>query len=127
MNENELSKIIIGACIEVHKELGPGLLESVYEHCLAHELRGKGLNVKKQHPLPVIYKGEQMDLGFRLDLWVNELVIVEIKAVDYLNDIHMAQILTYLKLTNCQLGLLVNFNSVKVTSGIKRVVNQLKL
>jgi GxxExxY protein len=127
MNENELSKIIIGACIEVHKELGPGLLESVYEHCLAHELRGKGLDVKKQHALPVIYKGEQMDMGFRLDIWVNQLVIVEVKAVDFLNDIHLAQVLTYLKLTDCKLGLLINFNEVKVTNGIKRVVNQLSI
>ena len=127
MNENELSKIIIGACIEVHKELGPGLLESVYEHCLAYELRGKGLDVKKQHPLPVIYKGEQMDMGFRLDIWVNQLVIVEVKAVDFLNDIHLAQVLTYLKLTNCKLGMLINFNELKVTNGIKRVVNQLTL
>ncbi len=127
MNENELSKIIIGACIEVHKELGPGLLESVYEHCLAYELRGKGLDVKKQHPVPVIYKGEQMDMGFRLDIWVNELVIIEVKAVDYLNDIHLAQVLTYLKLTNCKLGMLINFNELKVTNGIKRVVNQLTL
>jgi GxxExxY protein len=125
MNENELSKVIIGACIEVHKQLGPGLLESVYEHCLAFELIQLGLDVKRQHPMPANYKGERLDLGYRLDIWVNELVVVEIKAVDFLNEIHLAQVLTYLKLSNCKLGLLVNFNQVKVTDGIKRVVNRL--
>ncbi len=125
MNENELSKVIIGACIEVHRELGPGLLESVYEHCLAHELIQMGLDVKRQHPMPATYKGEHLELGYRLDIWVNQLVIVEVKAVDFLNEIHLAQVLTYLKLSNCKLGLLVNFNQVKVTDGIKRVVNRL--
>jgi GxxExxY protein len=125
MNENELSKVIIGACIEVHKQLGPGLLESVYEHCLEFELRNLGLNVKRQHPLPVVYKNNQLDLGFRLDILVNEKVILEIKAVEALNDVHMAQILTYLKLSDCRLGLLINFNVARLTDGLRRVVNQL--
>src|SRR5688572_16137860 len=125
MHENELTKRIIGASIEVHKELGPGLLESVYEHCLAHELVKAGLSIQRQHPLPVVYKGEKLDLGFRLDIWVNEKVIVEVKAVEFLNDIHLAQVLTYLKLSNCKLGLLINFNELKLINGVKRVANQM--
>jgi GxxExxY protein len=124
-HKNELSKVIIGACIEVHKQLGPGLLESVYEHCLEYELRNLGLDIKRQHPLPVVYKNNQMDLGFRLDIWVNEKVILEIKAVEALNDVHMAQVLTYLKLSDCRLGLLINFNVARLTDGLRRVVNQL--
>ena len=125
MNENELSKIIVGACIEVHKELGPGLLESVYEHCLSLELLRAGLEIRRQQALPVVYKGETLDIGFRLDIWVNEKVIIEVKAVELLNDIHLAQILTYLKLTNNKLGILINFNELKIVNGIRRVVNKL--
>ena len=125
MNENELSKVIIGACIEVHKELGPGLLESVYEHCLSYELLQQGFKISRQVPVPVIYKGEILELGYRLDIWVNDLVIVEVKSVDNLHDIHLAQMLTYLRLTKCKLGLLVNFNQLRVIDGIKRVVNRL--
>ncbi|MFN8394061.1 MAG: GxxExxY protein [Bacteroidia bacterium] len=125
MQENEISGIIIGAAIEVHKNLGPGLLESVYEHCLAHELARMGINFQRQHPLPVIYKGESLELGFRLDLWVENKVIVEIKAVDALNPIHMAQVLTYLRLTDCKLGMLLNFNVLRMLDGVQRVANRL--
>lgn len=126
MYENELSKIVIGAAIKVHKGLGPGLLESAYQACLYYELVQQGLNVQKEKPLPVIYEEVQLDCGYRVDLMVENKLIVELKAVDELNDIHMAQILTYLKLTECKLGLLINFNSVLLKNGIKRVVNNLR-
>lgn len=123
MTENELSTIIVNACYEVHKTLGPGLLESVYEHCLCHELRSAGLDVILQQPLPVLYKGVQMECGFRLDLWVEGKVVIEVKSVETLHDIHMAQIITYLKLTENKLGFLVNFNVPLIKHGIKRVAN----
>ena len=126
MYENELSKIVIGAAIKVHKGLGPGLLESAYQACLYYELVQQGLNVQKEKPLPVIYEEVQLDCGYRVDLMVENKLIVELKAVEELNDIHMAQILTYLKLTECKLGLLINFNSVLLKNGIKRVVNNLR-
>ena len=125
MTENEISSKIIGAAIEVHKRLGPGLLESTYEICLAFELNQLGLNVKQQLALPVIYKDVKLDAGYRIDLLIENKVIVEIKSVDVLVDIHTAQILTYLKLKELKLGLLINFNSVKVIDGIKRIVNNL--
>lgn len=125
MSENEISSNIIGAAIEVHKFLGPGLLESSYEACLLFELRQKGLNVKSQVPLPVSYKGLQLDAGYRIDILVEEKVIIEVKAVNELAEIHTAQILTYLKLTNLKLGILINFNTAKVIDGFKRVVNHL--
>lgn len=123
MSENEISSKIIGACIEVHKQLGPGLLESSYEHCLVYELRNMGLEVRQQVALPIIYKEIKLDAGYRIDLIVQNKVIVEIKSVEILAPIHTAQILTYLKLKDLKLGLLVNFNSVKVIDGIKRVIN----
>ncbi len=125
MTENQISSEIIGAAIEVHKELGPGLLESSYEHCLQHELKLRGFQVDYQYPLPVIYRGDKLDVGYRIDLIVEKKVIVEVKAVEALADIHIAQILTYLRLKDIKLGLLINFNSLKVTSGIRRVVNNL--
>lgn len=125
MTENEISSKIIGAAIEVHKQLGPGLLESSYENCLAYELKQMGLVVKQQQALPIIYKEIKLDAGYRIDLIVENKVIVEIKSVDALADIHTAQILTYLKLKDLKLGLLINFNTVKVVDGIKRVVNSL--
>lgn len=125
MSENEISSQIIGAAIEVHKFLGPGLLESSYEACLLFELRQKGLNVKSQVPLLVSYKGLLLEAGYRIDILVEEKVIIEVKAVDKLAEIHTAQILTYLKLTKLKLGLVINFNTVKVIEGLKRVVNQL--
>ena len=125
MNENVLSNIIIGCAIEVHKQLGPGLLESTYEACLAHELRQKGLYIVQQQALPIIYKGIKLEAGYRIDILAEQKVIVEIKSVDALADIHMAQILTYLKLKELKLGLLINFNTVLLKTGIKRVVNNL--
>ena len=116
---------VIGAAIEVHKHLGPGLLESSYEACLLFELRNKGLNVKSQVPLPVSYKGMLLEAGYRIDILVEGKVIIEVKAVDKLAEIHTAQILTYLKLTKLKLGLVINFITVKVIEGLKRVVNQL--
>ena len=121
-NENPLSKEIIGAAIEVHKQLGPGLLESAYEECLAHEFTLRGIQFERQKPLPVIYKGIQLDCGYRLDFLVAQAVIVELKAVEKLMPIHEAQTITYLKLTNCKLGLILNFNVRLMRTGIKRVV-----
>ncbi len=123
MTENQISSEIIGAAIEVHKQLGPGLLESAYETCLAFELRKKGFKVERQLALPVIYKDVKLDAGYRIDLLVNDKVIIEVKSVDALAPIHTAQILTYLKLKDIKLGLLINFNSVVVKNGIKRVIN----
>ncbi|MBB6325888.1 GxxExxY protein [Algoriphagus iocasae] len=125
MTENEISSIIIGSAIEVHKQLGPGLLESSYEICLAYELRLRGLEVETQIALPVIYKDLNLEAGHRIDILVNKKVIIEIKSVDGFLDIHLAQILTYLKLSDLRLGLLLNFNVPKMTDGLKRVVNKL--
>lgn len=125
MTENDLSSKIIGAAIEVHKQLGPGLLESTYEICLAFELKEMGLEVKQQVALPVVYKDVKLDAGYRIDLIVENKVIVEIKSVESLADIHTAQLLTYLKLKEIKLGLLINFNSVKAIDGVKRIVNKL--
>jgi GxxExxY protein len=124
-NENELSKIILDAAFRVHSAIGPGLLESAYEACLAYELREEGLNVVTQLPLPLIYKKIRLDAGYRLDLLVEDLVIVEIKSVDSLAPIHQAQVISYLKLSNKKLGLLINFNVLHLKDGIKRVVNRL--
>ena len=123
MSENEISSKIIGAAIEVHKQLGPGLLESTYETCLAYELKQMELDVKQQQALPVVYKEVKLDAGYRIDLLVENKVIVEIKSVDALADIHTAQLLTYLKLKDLKLGLLINFNSVRVIDGLNRILN----
>jgi len=120
---NRLSKKIIGAAIAVHRELGPGLLESAYEECLKYELSQQGLKVESQVPQSVIYKGISLDCGYRLDLLVEDLVIVELKAVESLQPIHSAQLLTYLKLKQRWLGLLINFNVPILKQGIKRLVN----
>ena len=125
MTENELSSIIIGAAIDVHSLLGPGLLESVYETCLYYELKEIGLKVDRQLDLPVVYKNVHLDSGFRLDLLIQDKVIIEIKAVKELSDIHLAQTMTYLRLSNTKLGLLINFNETRLKYGIKRVVNNL--
>ncbi|MCX7855588.1 MAG: GxxExxY protein [Anaerolineae bacterium] len=122
MNENLLSNRIIGAALEVHRQLGPGLLESAYEECLAYELSLSNIPFERQKPVPVVYKGIRLDCGFRVDLLVGNLVVVELKAVDALMPVHQAQVLTYLKLTGCRLGLLINFNVVRLREGIKRVV-----
>lgn len=126
MTENELARIVVDAMIEVHRELGPGLLENSYEHCLAFELRSRGLDVKQQVNLPVLYKGVQLDVGYRLDLWVDEKLIIEVKSVEELHPVHWAQVLTYLKLTRKKLGLLVNFNEKLVRDGIRRIANRLE-
>ena len=120
MEINEVTSQIIGSAIEVHKELGPGLLESAYETCLAFELGNRGLNVERQKPLPVIYKGTKVDAGYRIDLMVENLVIVELKAVEKIQPIHEAQILSYLKLSNRKVGLLINFNVKLLKRGLKR-------
>jgi GxxExxY protein len=125
MTENEISSKIIGAAIEVHKQLGPGLLESSYEICLAYELRNRGLEIITQVALPIIYKEVRLEAGYRLDILVEKKVIIEIKAVEELSDIHLAQILTYLKLSQIKLGLLLNFNVSRMADGLKRVVNNL--
>ncbi len=123
MTENLISSKIIGAAIEVHRHLGPGLLESTYEVCLAYELKQIGLDVKQQLILPVKYKGVQLDAGYRVDLLIENKVIVELKSVKEIENIHTAQLLTYLKLKHLKLGLLINFNEVVVKDGIKRVLN----
>jgi len=122
MDENTLSRVIIGAAIEVHRQLGPGLLESAYEECLAYELIQRDIAVERQKPIAVVYKEVRLDCGFRVDLMAEGRVVVEIKAVDRLMPVHDAQILTYLKLTGCKLGLLLNFNVPKLRDGIKRLV-----
>ena len=122
MDENALSKLIIGAAIEVHRQTGPGLLESAYEECLAYEFTVRDIPFERQKPVPVVYKGVQLDCGFRLDFLVGGLVVVELKAVSELAPIHDAQVLTYLKLTGCKLGLLLNFNVRLMKDGIKRLV-----
>jgi GxxExxY protein len=120
---NELSSKIIGAAIEVHKTLGPGLLESAYEECLAHELYLRGLVFERQKPVPVKYKGINLDCGYRLDLVVENRIILELKACNQIEPIHEAQLLTYLKLTGIQLGLLLNFNVPVLRDGIVRLRN----
>jgi len=122
MNEEEIFKKILDCSFKVHTELGPGLLESAYEECLTYELKKFGLMVEKQKPLPLVYEGIKLDAGYRVDLLVENRIIVEIKSVDALAEIHMAQILTYLKLSGCRLGLLINFNVKHLKDGIKRVI-----
>ena len=126
MDLNQLSSRIIGAAIEVHKTLGPGLLESSYEECLCHELVLKGLKYDRQVNLPVHYKDKKLDCGYRVDVIVERSLILELKAVDAILPIHKAQLLTYLKLSNIQLGLLLNFNIPLMRDGVHRIVNELK-
>ena len=122
MEFDNISNEIIGCAIEVHRNLGPGLLESAYEECLVHELRHKGLNVQRQKPVPVIYKEIQLDLGYRLDLLVENSVIVELKSIDALAPIHEAQILTYMRFSKRKVGLLINFNVTVLKNGLKKYV-----
>ncbi|SEU03687.1 GxxExxY protein [Hymenobacter actinosclerus] len=126
MHENDISFLVRQAAFNVHTILGPGLLESVYEHALLYEIRQAGLKVRSQVPLPMLYKEQQLEVGFRLDLLVEEKVIVEIKSVDALLDVHHKQLLTYLKLSGLKLGLLINFNVSRVKEGIVRKVNGLE-
>ena len=120
---NSLTSKIIGGAIEVHREFGPGLLESIYEEALALELASKGLNVQKQKEIQLIYKGQPLDRTYRIDLLVENQIIVELKAVSQILPIHEAQLLTYLKITQCKLGLLLNFNVPVLKQGIKRVIH----
>ena len=125
MRENELSSFAVNAALKVHTALGPGLLESAYEACLVHELRKSRLSVVTQHHLPVLYDGIKIDAGYRLDAVIEDLVILELKAIDALAPIHSAQLLSYLKLSGKKLGLLMNFHVVHMKDGIKRIVNGL--
>ncbi len=123
MNENQIATLILDAAFKVHRELGPGLLESSYQKCLEFELRRLNLKVACEKGLRIIYQEVKLELGYRIDLLVEDKVIIEVKSVESLNDIHLAQILTYLKLNNSKLGLLINFNVSKLKDGIKRVIN----
>ncbi|MEI6749443.1 MAG: GxxExxY protein [Bacteroidales bacterium] len=125
MDENELATILVDIVYQVHITLGPGLLESVYEEAISFELAQQNLEFKRQQGIPVNYKGVKLDLGFRADIIVENKIIIEIKSVDLLASVHFKQVLTYLKLTDLRLGLLVNFNSALIKHGIKRVVNNL--
>ena len=125
MTENELSKIVFNCALKVHQNLGPGLLESAYEECLFYELMKTGLDIQKQKALPLVYEEVKLDIGYRIDIIIENKLILEIKSVEALNDIHFAQLITYLKLTNCKLGMLINFNVLLIKNGIKRVVNNL--
>jgi GxxExxY protein len=125
MTENEITNQIINASIEVHKTLGPGLLESVYHECLYHELVQRGLYVEKEKNLPIVFKEVKLNAGYRIDLLVNKTIIVELKSVETINDLHIAQTLTYLKLSNLKLALLINFNVPLLKNGIRRIANNL--
>lgn len=122
MTEDEISKIVIGCAIEVHKNLGPGLLESAYQECLCYELKKRGLKIDKEKPLPVVYKEIKLDQGYRIDILVENKVVIELKTVEYFTDVHSAQILTYLKLGEYKLGLLINFHVSLLKNGIKRFI-----
>ncbi|MFD1316075.1 GxxExxY protein [Namhaeicola litoreus] len=122
ITENDLAFKVIGAAIEVHKRLGPGLLESAYQECLAFELKKSGLKVEKEVPRPIVYKEIQLNHGYRIDLLIEDLLVVELKTVETFTDVHLAQVLTYLKLGGYKLGLLINFNVTKLSEGIKRVI-----
>ncbi len=125
MRDNKITALIIGAAMRVHDALGPGLLESAYEECLCYELRKSALYVEKQKALPLVYESVKMECGYRIDLLVDKRIIVEVKVVDTFSDVHLAQVLTYLRLANLKLGLLLNFNVVRLKHGIKRVINNL--
>lgn len=122
MTEDELSNIVIGLAIKVHKALWPGLLESSYKECLYYEIKKTGLQVEKEKPMPLVYDEVKLDIGYRLDLIVENKLVIESKSVEALNDVYLAQVLTYLKLSKCKLGLLINFNVKLLKDGIKRVI-----
>jgi GxxExxY protein len=123
MNDFELTNIIIGRAIDVHKILGPGLLETAYRHCLYFDLLQDGLHVEMEKPMPVVYKSVKLDHGYRMDLLVENRVVVEIKTVEGFTDVHTSQVLTYLRLGNYKLGLLINFHTLLLKNGIKRIAN----
>ncbi|MEI6595416.1 MAG: GxxExxY protein [Bacteroidota bacterium] len=124
-SENELSKIIFDCALNIHKSLGPGLLESAYEECMYYKLSQYELIIEKQKPLPLIFEEVKLEIGYRVDLLVNRKVVIEIKSVETLNDVHLAQVLTYPKLSNCKLGMLINFNVALIKDGVKRIANNL--
>ena len=123
MNINEISQQTIGCAIEVHRELGPGLLESTYQECLIYELRKSGFKVRREVPMPVVYKEVRLEHGYRMDILVEEKLVLELKTVEFLTDVHFAQLMTYLKLGSYPLGLLLNFNVKLMKEGIKRIIN----
>lgn len=123
MTENEIANKVIGLAIEVHKSLGPGLLESAYKECLYYKIQQTGFSVEKEKPMPLVFEDVKLDIGYRIDILVENKLVVELKAVEVLNDVHLAQTLTYLKLGNFKLGLLINFNVALLKNGIKRVIN----
>ena len=125
MNENELSRLVFNNALKVHQNLGPGLLESSYEECLFYKLNKSGLLTERQKPLSLVYEEIKLNVGYRVDLLIENKLIVELKSVEALNEIHFAQLLTYLKLSNCKLGLLINFNVTLIKNGIKRIANNL--
>lgn len=125
MHENTIATTIVNSSFKIHKALGPGLFESVYEEVLAYELSKEGLDVKRQHTIPVIYEGIKLELGFKADIIVNDKVIIELKSVEKIQPVHPKQLLTYLRLTNMKLGLLINFNEALIRDGIQRIVNNL--
>ncbi len=124
MEDNKLTEQIIGLAIKVHRSLGPGLLESAYQECLFYEIKKSGLHVEKEKPLPLVYEDVKLDCGYRIDLLVERQIVIELKSVETLNDVHTAQVLTYLKLSNCKIGLLINFNVTQLTVGLKRLYNK---
>jgi len=123
MSENEIAKVVFECGLKIHKALGPGLLESAYEECLCYELNKNGVSFERQKTLPLIYEAINLDIGYRVDIMIENKFIIELKAVESLTDIHFAQIVTYLKLSGCKLGLLINFNSLLFKDGVKRVIN----
>lgn len=125
MKENDISQLVIGLCIEIHQNLGPGLFESVYEEVLAYRMNNKRLKFERHKPIPVIYEEVKLEIGFRADFIVEDKVIIELKAVELIHDVHKKQLLTYLKLTDKKLGLLINFNESLLKNGITRIVNNL--
>lgn len=123
ISENEISRLVYEAGYEVHKALGPGLLESAYEECLFYELNKHDIFVERQKSMPLMYEEVKLDVGYRLDFLIENKFVLEIKSIESLNDIHLAQILTYLRLSNCKLGMLINFNTLQFKNGVKRVIN----
>jgi GxxExxY protein len=123
MNENQIANRVIGAAIDVHRTLGPGLLENSYEQCLAYKIRQMGFDVEQQKPIPLVYEEVHLECGFRLDMVVNGKLVIEVKSVEALHDIHFAQTLTYMKFGGYRLGLLINFNVLLLKDGIRRVIN----
>ena len=122
MKNSDITQKVISAAIEVHSKLGPGLLESTYVTCLSHELLKRGISIEKERPVPLVYKGNHLEHGYRIDILVEEKVVLELKAVEAINEVHRVQILTYMKLVEFETGLLINFNTIRLVDGLKRFV-----